>query len=42
MLSAYLAPRVFAVEQPAPVFAVVPSPATEVVDETVLFTRLGG
>ncbi|HEV8251135.1 MAG TPA: peptidoglycan DD-metalloendopeptidase family protein [Gaiellaceae bacterium] len=42
MLSAYLAPRVFAVQQPAPVFAVVPSPATEVVDETVLFTRLGG
>jgi len=41
-LSAYLAPRVFAVEEPAPVFAIVASPSTEAVDETVLFTRLGG
>jgi murein DD-endopeptidase MepM/ murein hydrolase activator NlpD len=41
MLSAYLAPRVFAVEESGPVFAVVPPPA-EPVQETVLFTRLGG
>jgi murein DD-endopeptidase MepM/ murein hydrolase activator NlpD len=44
MLSAYLAPAVFAVERPAAVFAIVPSAPAEGAneDETVLFTRLGG